>query len=55
MWGKKGTQGEAVWNHGFGVGRRGLKEAEEPACGEGGGVWVRGCVGMCLCRSKYMS
>ena len=22
VWGKKGTQGEAVWNRGFGVGRR---------------------------------
>ena len=48
VWGKKGTQGEAVWNRGFGVGRRrSLKEAEEPALGGGRGVCV--CVCVCVC------
>lgn len=41
VWGKKGTQGEAVWNHGFGVARRrSLKVVEEPALGGGRGVCV---------------
>lgn len=49
VWGKKGTQGEAVWNHGFGVARRrSLKVVEEPALGGGRGVCV------CVCLPTHM-